>query len=113
LAFSGCALLFASPAPGPSVRTAMTGGLLLGLAPLLREESFLLTVLVAGWAVGERWLGADLLGQRARPALLGLLAGTACVASWNLMLHGHPLGMHALTVMQIRAQAQMGRALAL
>jgi hypothetical protein len=102
LAFGGFALLFAGPAEAPTGR-ACAGGILVGAAAWLREETLLLVgILLALWAL-PRWLPAPWRASLPRvpaAAAAGLLLSCAALFAANAVAYGHPLGLHSVSALQ-------------
>lgn len=112
LGWGGLVWILFGPAGDERPGRAFLGGLLVGLAPLLREELYLLAALVGGLGTLELWPRAPrLLAGRARPALAGLALGLLLVLGLNAWLYGHALGLHAETALSTRAWQSTRRAL--
>lgn len=92
----------------PSVRAALTGGVLAGLSAWLRPECICLAGLaIVVWAIPLR------RQQRTRSWLAFAISAAAVIAVFmtlNLLLYGYPLGAHSLEVVRDRSLAdRIGR----
>ena len=108
LAFGGLALVLVEVVRGARPGRALLGGALIGTAPLLREESYLFAALLGGLAATVAW--RPRFARLARSFLAGLLGTTLLVLLSNLVLYGHPLGLHAIAALDSREWATAGAA---
>lgn len=106
LAFGGLTLVLLRPwrrAPDP--RAAFAGGLLVGLAPLLREEmlvagGLLMAVVCLPWRPAS--LGLDRFAPTRLTPALGVALGWALFFGFNTLAYAHPLGLHVLPLQVAR-----------
>ncbi len=98
LAFLGIIAFLSWYPAGPSGASALAGGVLLGLSAWLRPEMLFLSFVVAGLVVVDPLLHLNLAHKKA--LMIGLLPLLVVFLGMNIVLYGHPLGMHSLQVVQ-------------
>ncbi|MDJ0703742.1 MAG: hypothetical protein QNJ46_10720 [Leptolyngbyaceae cyanobacterium MO_188.B28] len=111
LAFWGATLVLFPKSMTPTVRELAIGGMLMGLAVWFRPE-FLCLIAALGIvaSLGElapQWLGGFRLGFLKTVVLIGSMAGAVLTFfALNFLVYGHPLGIHAIQIVEESSLAQ-------
>jgi hypothetical protein len=101
LAFAGTLVIALTPR-GHALAMA-AGALMVGMSALLREELMVLAGLLGACAVAPASVRRRLCRGRLEPrgaVVAGLALPVAALFGFNQVVYGHPLGLHALNVME-------------